>query len=65
MNILTKHFAGQSLVSWFFQIVLIWIAWSVHDGTLPNNVTTITAAAIVLLLIYVSFAFDRKSAKKE
>ncbi|EHM00438.1 hypothetical protein FEZ41_00570 [Lentilactobacillus parafarraginis] len=60
MHIFTKKFAGQSILSWVFQIILIWIAWGVHDGSLPKNVTTITFAAVVLLLIYWSFSLDRK-----
>lgn len=60
MHIFTKKFAGQSIISWFFQIILIWVAWAVHDGTLPNNVTTITFAAVILLAIYWSFSLDRK-----
>lgn len=47
MKLFTKHFAGQSIVSWVLQIILIWIAWAVKSGQIANNLTTIFGAGIV------------------
>lgn len=60
MKLFTKHFAGQSIVSWVLQIILIWIAWAVKSGQIANNMTTIFGAGFVLVLIYVSFSLDRR-----
>lgn len=60
MKLFTKHFAGQSIVSWVLQIILIWIAWAVKSGQIANNPTTIFGAGFVLVLIYVSFSLDRR-----
>ena len=60
MNLFTKHFAGQSIVSWVLQIILIWIAWAVKSHQIPNNLTTIFGAGVVLLLTYISFSLDRR-----
>lgn len=60
MNVLTKHFAGQSILSWFFQLLLISLAWLVADNLLQNNAVTILGAGILTVLIYVSFALDNR-----
>lgn len=63
MNIFTKLIAGQSLISWALQLVLIYLAWQVADHHLANTPTTIVIAGIVLVLTYASLAHDSKSRK--
>ncbi|GHP14236.1 hypothetical protein YK48G_16610 [Lentilactobacillus fungorum] len=65
MKFLRTRFAGQSILSWFFQIILIVIAWRVSTHQMPNNITTITITAVILLLIYWSFSLDRKKDKSK
>ena len=60
MRFLTKMFAGQSLISWIFQITLIYVAWMVAEHRLENNLMTITGVAVLLICTYISLANDRK-----
>ncbi|ARN89557.1 hypothetical protein AZI09_02870 [Levilactobacillus brevis] len=60
MNILTKHFAGQSILSWIFQILLLGLAWLVTKQQIQNNMVTILSAVTLTVLIYISFAFDNR-----
>ncbi|MGF2385278.1 hypothetical protein [Lentilactobacillus otakiensis] len=61
MKFFTKRFAGQSILSWAFQLALIYVAWQVSTKAMPNNITTITVAAVLLLAIYWSFSLDQRS----
>ncbi|GAD17743.1 hypothetical protein ABC628_01110 [Lentilactobacillus otakiensis] len=61
MKFFTKKLAGQSILSWVFQLALIYVAWQVSTNAMPNNITTITIAAVLLLAIYWSFSLDRRS----
>lgn len=65
MKLFTKKFAGQSLLSWVFQLALIYVAWQVSTHAMPNNMTTITIAAVLLLAIYWSFSLDRRRDKNK
>lgn len=60
MKLFNKIFAGQSLISWFLQITLIYLAWAVADHKIVNNLYTIGGAAIILILIYLSLAHDNR-----
>lgn len=60
MKIFTKIFAGQSIISWFLQLIFIYLAWMVADHKIANNITTIIGAAILLIIIYISLANDSK-----
>ncbi|WP_203641507.1 hypothetical protein [Levilactobacillus andaensis] len=64
MKILSKMFAGQSLISWGLQLILIYIAWQVADQHIENNLWTITGVAVLLLLIYASLSRDGKQRTK-
>lgn len=61
MRFFTRMFAGQSLVSWVLQIIFIYLAWKVADHQIPNNLTTIIGAAVLVVLTYISLAHDGKS----
>ncbi|OFA13252.1 hypothetical protein LASUN_02510 [Lentilactobacillus sunkii] len=61
MKLFTKKFSGQSILSWIFQLALIYVAWQVSTHAMANNMTTITIAAVLLLAIYWSFSLDRRS----
>lgn len=61
MKHLTKMFAGQSLISWGLQLVLIYLAWQVADHKIANNLWTIGGAGVLLLLIYMSLSHDSHS----
>ncbi|AQW21308.1 hypothetical protein PL11_004890 [Lentilactobacillus curieae] len=65
MKLIFKKFAGQSLISWIFQLALIWVAWQVASKSMPNNLTTIFIAAGLLLAIYISFSLDKKYNQSE
>ncbi|GEP23941.1 MAG: hypothetical protein ABF679_03905 [Lentilactobacillus diolivorans] len=65
MKYLAKPIAGQSILSWVFQVALIVLAWKVADHTLANNLTTITIAAVLLIAIYLSINLDRKMRRRE
>jgi positive regulator of sigma E activity len=60
MKIFTKIFAGQSLISWVLQLIMIYLAWGVADHRIQNNLTTIFGAAILILLTYLSLAMDSR-----
>ncbi len=64
VKILSKMFAGQSLISWGLQLILIYIAWQVADQHIENNLWTITGVAVLLLLIYASLSRDGKQRTK-
>lgn len=61
MRFFTKIFAGQSLISWILQIIFIYLAWQIAGHQIPNDLTTIFGAAILVILIYISLAHDGKS----
>ncbi|MFC6289973.1 hypothetical protein [Levilactobacillus angrenensis] len=65
MKILTRMFAGQSLISWGLQLILIYLAWQVSSQRLPNNLWTISGVAVLLVLIYVSLANDGKQKNRK
>ncbi|KAA8456058.1 hypothetical protein FKV88_03200 [Weissella paramesenteroides] len=52
--------AGQSLISWCLQLILIYLAWEVADHKIANNLYTISGAAVLLILIYLSLAHDNR-----
>ncbi|MCM6765038.1 hypothetical protein [Weissella paramesenteroides] len=60
MKLFTKIFAGQSLISWCLQLILIYLAWEVADHKIANNLYTISGAAVLLILIYLSLAHDNR-----
>ena len=60
MKLFTKIFAGQSLISWCLQLILIYLAWEVADHKIANNPYTISGAAVLLILIYLSLAHDNR-----
>lgn len=55
-----KLFASQSIISWILQLLFITLAWKVADHTIPNNLTTIIGGTVLMLVIYISLAFDSK-----
>lgn len=60
MKLFTKIIAGQSLISWCLQLILIYLAWEVADHKIANNLYTISGAAVLLILIYLSLAHDNR-----
>lgn len=64
MNFFSKLYAGQSIISWILQLIFIYLAWQVADRQIPNNLTTIGGAAVLLVLCYLSLARDGKQRKK-
>lgn len=64
MKFLSKMFAGQSLISWGLQLIMIYLAWQVADHKIANNLWTIGGAAVLLLLIYMSLSRDSKTRAK-
>lgn len=64
MKFLTRLVAGQSIISWILQLMLIYLAWMVSDHKINNNLSTIFGAAILLILTYASLSHDSKSRSK-
>lgn len=60
MRLFGKLFASQSIFSWILQIAIITLAWKVADHTIPNNLWTIIGGTVLMLITYVSLAFDSK-----
>ncbi|GAA3612468.1 MULTISPECIES: hypothetical protein [Lactobacillaceae] len=60
MKLFGKLFASQSIISWILQLLFITLAWKVADHTIPNNLTTIIGGTVLMLVIYISLAFDSK-----
>nr|WP_225421814.1 hypothetical protein [Levilactobacillus fujinensis] len=60
----SRMFAGQSLISWGLQLILIYVAWQVADHHIENNLWTITGVAVLLLLTYASLSRDGKQRTK-
>ncbi|GED93415.1 hypothetical protein LBSG162_25200 [Lentilactobacillus buchneri subsp. silagei] len=60
MRFLHRLFASQSIISWILQIALITLAWKVADHTIPNNLWTIIGGTVLMLVTYISLAFDSK-----
>jgi len=64
LKFMTKMFAGQSLISWILQLILIYLAWQVADHHIENNLWTIAGAGVILLLTYMSLSHDSKQRNK-
>ncbi|MFC6260970.1 hypothetical protein [Levilactobacillus fujinensis] len=64
MKMFSRMFAGQSLISWGLQLILIYVAWQVADHHIENNLWTITGVAVLLLLTYASLSRDGKQRTK-
>ena len=60
MRLFGKLFASQSIFSWILQIAIITLAWKVADHTIPNNLWTIIGGTVLMLVTYISLAFDSK-----
>lgn len=65
MKIFNRMYAGQSIISWVLQVILIYLAWKVADHQIPNNIVTIIGATILMIIIYMSLARDGKMRTKK
>lgn len=60
MGLFGKLFASQSILSWILQITFITLAWKIANHTIPNNIWTIIGCTVLMLVIYISLAFDSR-----
>ncbi len=58
MNLLKKEFAGQPIVSWIFQILLMILALLIMNHFIVDNIIVIVAAGILVILTFVSLALN-------
>ncbi|MCF6166175.1 hypothetical protein LROSL1_0344 [Furfurilactobacillus rossiae] len=64
MKLLSIHFAGQSILSWGLQVILIAVTWLVYDHQIQNNLVTILTVMVLMGFTYMSLAKDTKNSSK-
>ncbi|KGH95455.1 hypothetical protein AAX21_07955 [Oenococcus oeni] len=53
-----KQFAGQPIIAWIFQILLMILALLIMNHFIVDNIIVIVAAGILVILTFVSLALN-------
>ncbi|MDV7686884.1 hypothetical protein [Oenococcus oeni] len=58
MNLLKKEFAGQPIVAWIFQILLMVLTLLIINHYIVDNIIVIVAAGVLVILTFASLALN-------
>lgn len=61
MHFLKKQFAGQPIVAWIFQILLMVLALLIINHSITDNIIVIVAAGVLVVLTFASLALNSHS----
>ncbi|KRM27362.1 hypothetical protein LH991_03180 [Schleiferilactobacillus harbinensis] len=64
MKVLFKPVGGQSPVAWLLQIGLLAVVWAVFKKTMTHT-TALLIAAVLIIVLFGSFALTKRFEEKE